>query len=475
MLLTITTTYNPATDIGYLLHKSPFRCQEFHLSFGTARLFYPEATKERCTVAMLIDVDPIKMVRGRQGGEGSSFMDQYVNDRPYVASSFLSVAIAQVFGSALKGKSTQRPDLVDRALPLNARISVLPSRGGEQFLLRLFEPLGYAVKAERGVLDDKFTEWGNSPYYDVELQKTTTISELLSHLSVLVPVLDNMKHYYIDDAEVDKLLRHGQGWLAQHPERESIVRRYLKYRMSLAREALSRLAEESPAEVETDESAKVSTEDEIENSVSLNEERLGTVLSVLKQTDARQVIDLGCGEGKLLRLLMKEKQFDKIVGMDVSIRSLELAAERLKLNDQPTKQRERMELMHGSLMYRDRRFEGFEAAAVVEVIEHMDPPRLAAFERVLFEYARPKTVILTTPNREYNAAWRSLPAGQFRHTDHRFEWTRTEFHQWAGHIAERFGYDVRFLAVGVEKEHIGAPTQMAVFTLKNKTGSVSSE
>src|SRR5207245_2592412 len=148
----------------------------------------------------------------------------------------------------------------------------------------------------------------------------------------------------------------------------------------------------------------------------------------------------------------------------VSIRSLEVAKDRLRLDQLPPAQAERVKLLHGSLMYRDKRFSGFEAAAVVEVVEHLDPPRLSAFERVVFEFARPKTVVLTTPNREYNVKWETLPAGRFRHPDHRFEWTRQEFQGWAQTVAGRFGYTVRFLPVGPEHTTLGPPTQMGVFT-----------
>jgi 3' terminal RNA ribose 2'-O-methyltransferase Hen1 len=150
--------------------------------------------------------------------------------------------------------------------------------------------------------------------------------------------------------------------------------------------------------------------------------------------------------------------------MDVSYRAMELAGERLKLDRMPAMQRERLRFIHGSLMYRDSRLTGFDAAAVVEVIEHLDPPRLAAFERVLFEFARPGTVIITTPNAEYNSQWASLPAGEFRHRDHRFEWTRAQFEAWARGIAERFGYGVRFVPVGSEAADVGTPTQMGIFT-----------
>jgi 3' terminal RNA ribose 2'-O-methyltransferase Hen1 len=491
MLLTLTTIHAPATDLGYLLHKNPAKCQEFEVRFGKVHVFYPEASAERCTAAMLLDVDPVGMVRGKAGSRGGGLLDQYVNDRPYVASSFLSVAISQVYGSALQGRCKERPELVQTPIPLAARLSALPCRGGEAFLRRLFEPLGYRVAVVPHALDEKFPEWGRSPYFTVTLEKTETLAQLLAHLYVLVPVLDNAKHYYVGDEEVEKLLEKGAGWLAAHPEREAIARRYLKFQPSLAREALARLAEEDQPEAAGAEEPE-SPEETPEESVSLNEQRLGAVLAALRASGARRVLDLGCGEGRLVRELLRDKQFEEIVGMDVSVRSLEIAAERLKLERLPVHQKGRVRLIHGSLVYRDKRLAGFDAGAVVEVVEHLDPPRLAAFERAVFEFARPRTVVLTTPNREYNVMWpnfaegsttdlrggsRDLPravpmpvqgavpptAPPLRHKDHRFEWTRAEFQAWASGVAKRFGYAVRFLPVGPEDMKLGPPTQMAVF------------
>ena len=311
-----------------------------------------------------------------------------------------------------------------------------------------------------GTLDEQFPEWGESPYYSVTITGTKTLSELLTHLYVLIPVFDNEKHYFVGEDELEKLLAKAGSWLAAHPEKEQITRRYLKYRSNLYREALARLID---VEQVTDQPDGPQQEESLEQPLSLNDQRHGTVLATLRSSGARRVIDLGCGEGKLLRELLHDKQFDEIVGMDVSIRSLEIAQKRLKLDQLPERQAKRIKLIHGSLIYRDRRLEGFDAAAVVEVIEHLDPPRLAAFERVLFEFARPQMVVLTTPNQEYNVMWESLPAGHFRHADHRFEWTRQEFQDWANQVAGRYGYSVRFLPVGPEDETVGSPTQMGVF------------
>ncbi len=465
MLLTITNTQAPATDLGYLLHKNPTRVQSFTLGFGKAYVFYPEVGEDRCTAALLLDLDPVGLVRDRKGPVGEAGMlAQYVNDRPYVASSFLSVAIAQVYGSALNGRSAARADLVEAKLPLTARLSVLPVRGGEALLRRLFEPLGYSVGVTNYPLDEQFPTWGESRYYTVELAATVRLSDLLTHLYVLVPVLDDVKHYYIGADEMDKLLKKGEGWLSSHPERELIANRYLRHKPKLAREVLSRLSEDQsdPDEVAASHDAE---EAEAEEKISLNQQRLGAVLAALKASGARRVLDLGCGEGHLLPLLLAETQFGEIVGLDVSYQVLERAKNKLQLDRLPERQKARIKLLQGSLTYRDERLAGYDAAAVVEVIEHLDLPRLTAFERVLFEFARPGMVVLTTPNAEYNVMWESLPAGKFRHKDHRFEWTRAEFQSWADTVAARFGYVVRYLPVGPEDAAVGPPTQMAIFSL----------
>jgi 3' terminal RNA ribose 2'-O-methyltransferase Hen1 len=202
----------------------------------------------------------------------------------------------------------------------------------------------------------------------------------------------------------------------------------------------------------------------IEQYIGLHQKRLEAVVGLLEACNATRVLDLGCGEGRLIKLLLRKPQFKQIVGMDVSYRALEEAARRLKLSRMSDRQRQRISLLQGSLMYRDGRMDGFDAAAIVEVIEHLDPPSLATFERVVFEGARPEAVIITTPNREYNVKWKTMPGGKFRHPDHRFEWTRTEFQHWSRRVAERYGYEVRFLPVGPEEPDIGAPSQIGVFT-----------
>ena len=452
MLLKISTTHSPATDLGYLLHKHPAKFQSKELPFDNAHVFYPEADEKSCTAALLLDINSVELTRamGKQYS-GSFQLGHYVNDRPYVASSFLTTAISKVYGSALNGSCKNRPELVEQPMPLTAELSVVSAKGGEAMIRRFFEPLGYEVKMEQWPLDEKFPEWGPSPYFKVSLSQTTTLQLLLNHLCVLLPALDNNKHYYIGKEEIEKLLKRGGEWLKSHPEQRAIVNRYLKHQRSFANEALGLMI----GTTEGKEEKSQNQEDQLEEKISLHEIRLRAVLEQLKLSDAKSVVDLGCGGGKLLRLLIKERQFEKITGMDVSYRSLEVAKSRLYYDDLPPQMQQRLQLIHGALTYRDKRIEGFDAAALVEVIEHLDAPRLEALEKVVFGQAKPKTMIITTPNREYNVLFENMPEGSLRHTDHRFEWTRGEFKNWGDRVASAYGYGVEYFPLGEVHEEFG--------------------
>ena len=458
MLLTITTTHRPATDLGFLLMKNPANVHTATLPFGTATLFYPEASEERCTAAITLDVDTIDLVRGKAGLE-----DQYVNDRPYAASSLLSVALGRLLNTAIGGRSKDRQELADTAIPLEAMVTPLPARGGAQLVERLFAPLGYTVEATPIALDPAHPEWGASPYVALRLTGEVRLAALLTHLFVLIPVLDNQKHYYIGEDEVEKLLRKGEGWLETHPARELIVQRYLRFR-GLMNRANTALDDRVEAEAPEEALARDAVEEAFEKPIRLNDQRMDYVVGLLKELGASSVLDLGCGEGRLLRELLKLPSVRKITGVEVAPRVLAAAGDRLRLDHMPDIKRQRIELLQGSLVYRDDRLKGYDAAAVVEVIEHMDAERLPAFEAALFGHARPSAVIVTTPNRDYNAMFETLPAGKFRHNDHRFEWTRPEFRHWAESVALAHGYAVRFDGIGQEDAVHGTPTQAAVFT-----------
>ncbi|MCF6522684.1 3' terminal RNA ribose 2'-O-methyltransferase Hen1 [Streptomyces sp. JJ36] len=564
----------PATDLGYLLHKHPDRAQPFSTSAGTAHVFYPRADAARCTAALLLEVDPVALVRRGRGRAPDSALAQYVNDRPYAASSLLAVALGAVFRSALAGKCRQRPELPERILPLRAEVPALPARGGPALVRRLFEPLGWAVDAEPVPLDARFPEWGDSRYVRLVLEGEQRVSAALRQLYVLLPVLDGAKHYWVTADEADKLLRAGEGWLEHHPEQDLIAGRYLARRATLTRQVLERL---ELARLATSDDAPV---EELDNAVpdeqpgsaeehtgtagarvvqapgasagggpgrppspaeageptvpaareadvahpglpagaeapagparahegpsaghghdgagapgvppvrdrtadrahrpghaapptgpSLAEQRRTAVLAALREAGAEQVLDLGCGEGRLLAELLGDGRFTRITGLDVSVRALQAARRRLRTDRMSERQAARITLLHGSLVYTDTRLTGHDAAVLSEVVEHVDAPRLPALEHAVFAAARPGTVVVTTPNAEYNVRWETLPAGRLRHADHRFEWTRTEFRAWAGRVARRHGYAVELRPVGPDDPEVGPPTQLAVFTASPK-------
>ena len=466
MLLTITTTVDPASDLGFLLYKHPRRVQSFDVSVGAAHVFYPEVGERRTTAALLLEVDPVDLVRGRHGPGGEGFaLGQYVNDRPYAASSMLAVAIKEVFRTALTGRCAGHQPLADAPIPLELHVPALPCRGGADLARRVFEPLGWLVTAAAVPLDPAVPAWGESRYLDVRLTGTMRLADALNHLYVLLPVLDDAKHYWVSTDEVDKLVRAGGDWLGRHPEKELITRRYLAHKRELTQDALARLAEVDDTEPEaldnSLEGARIVADPD--QPMPLSEQRRGAVLAAVRAAGARRVGDFGCGEGVLVRDLLADAAIEQVVATDVSARALQAAARKLKLERMSEQQRDRLRIFQSSLTYRDDRLAGLDAAVLMEVIEHIDPPRLAALEHVVLGHAAPSTVIVTTPNVEHNVRYETLPPGTPRHRDHRFEWTRAQFRDWAGTAAGRYGYSVRFLPVGADDAQVGPPTQMAIF------------
>jgi 3' terminal RNA ribose 2'-O-methyltransferase Hen1 len=460
MVFTLSTTTAPARELGLLLRKHPDRVQTFELGFGNVHVFYPEATDERCTAALLLDVDPVALIRGRSGAaaDQAGLPDAYVNDRPYAVSSFMSVAIARVLGSALGGKIDERVD-VTRVRSFEATVEpIRTNRDG--LAARLFEPLGYAVET---------TTVGELPseshhYERLTIRARTTLQGLLTHLYVLIPVIDNRKHYWVSDDELDKLFRFGGAWLAAHPERELITRRYLRRAPTLARAAVAKLA--ALDDIGRDPAAETDAGDGealIERPLRLQERRIAAVIDVLRESGARSVLDLGCGNGDLLAALVRESTVERIGGSDVSPRELERARARLEHMPMAQSRRDAIALFGASIVYADRRLREYDAVALLEVIEHLDPFRIASFEQAVFGFARPRLVLMTTPNCEYNVLFPNLAAGTFRHADHRFEWTRDEFAAWSDAAAERYGYSVERAPVGDAHATLGAPTQIAVF------------
>lgn len=443
------------SDLGFLLHKHPAHLHERDSAHGKISLFFPDVSERMSRAVIHLDVDPVGLVRGKND-QSDGLLAEYVNDRPYAVNSLLSVALSRVIGQTMAGRSRERQALADRALPFSVRIVPVAVSGSLPVIEALFAPLGYQIEAV--VLDDSVQR----SVFDLTLTITARLSDILNHLYVLVPVLDDAKHYWIGGAEIDKLLAKGGDWLGHHPAKDLIARRSLKHRASLVEQALERLAESaSPDDAAI---AAESGEERLESPLRLHDLRLDTVRDVVVSSGARSVLDLGCGEGKLIRRLLKERGIDRILGVDPSIRTLENAARRLHLDQAGDALRQRVQLQLGSLTYADRRWQGFDAATLIEVIEHIDPQRLSALELSLFGTARPRLVVVTTPNREYNALFAGMAPGSLRHDDHRFEWTRNEFETWAQRVALLHSYAVALHAIGPADDSLGAPSQMSVFT-----------
>jgi 3' terminal RNA ribose 2'-O-methyltransferase Hen1 len=372
------------------------------------------------------------------------------------------MALKDVFRTALTGRCEARAELAQSPLPLDIHVPALPCRGGVDLAQRVFAPLGWTVDATPAPLDPQFPGWGDSRYLDVRLTGEVRLADALNHLYVLLPVLDDAKHYWVSSDEIEKLIRAGGGWLAGHPEKALITRRYLAHKREFTRDALARLAEVDEAEPEEIDNATEGTV--LDAPMPLAEQRRGAVLAAVRSTGARRVGDLGCGEGALVRDLLADRTIEKVLATDVSARALQLAARKLRVDRMTEQQRGRLELFQSSLTYRDDRLAGLDAAVLMEVIEHVDPPRLDALGLSVFGHAAPKSVIVTTPNVEHNVRFETLPPGQLRHRDHRFEWTREQFQEWANRVAASYGYTVRFLPVGADDPEVGPPTQLALFT-----------
>ena len=476
MLLTLSTTYVPARDLGYLLLKHPDRAQSVELGFGTAHVFFPVATDERATCVLYVEVDPLGSVRARpgEGDEAALRPAQHVSERPYVASLLLSVAMSQVFGTALSGIAKEREALVNEAIPLEAVLGqVRIEKAGDTTLAHLlFEPLGYRVEVDQepGVLTGKLT-----------LRGTLRLRDLLRHLTVLVPVLDDEDDDGLGEAEVDKVFRRGEGWLAAHPEQERISHRYVRRARARQPRALSRLDEEESEAPERESQEADREEQELERPLKLQGLRMEAVLEVLRSHEAKTVADLGCGEGRLVKLLLDERRFTQVVGADVSLHSLERAERRLDLLNMPATKRARLTLLQSSLVYRDKRLlalreapeKGLDAVVLVEAIEHLELDRLPFFEENVFRFLRPRIVVITTPNAEHNVRFTALAHGTMRHRCHRFEWTREELRAWGTRVALSYRYTMTWQGIGEDDAQLGPPTQMLVF--EREEGLLSAE
>lgn len=468
---------SPATDLGYLLHKHPDRVQSFATTQGEATVFYPVADADKCRAVLRVDGTDARV-------DSHTDIDRHVNTIPYAASTRLVVALGKVFGDALAGRCTARPELVDHVWDVSVLIPSVPVRG-TLTPADVFEPLGWSVTARAEPLTP--TEWGDSDFVTLTLSGRFTVRDSLRHIAIALPALAGDKHYFVDDDDIDKLLRHGEGWLETHPRRDSIVRGYLKNLGALARDALTRL---DPASTCDEESADQDLHDQDLHDREfrvgdlqgedfgddmaadrrmavgrrpLAAERIEAVAGMVRALGARSVLDVGCGEGRLLGTLSADGVFARLAGVDVSTDELGSATKRLE-------RRRGIELWQSSLLYTDARCRGFDVVVLMEVIEHIDRGRLPVAVDSVFETMQPGAVIVTTPNSEYNPVY-GITDG-FRHPDHRFEFTRDEFESWCRGVAADHSYTVTTSGIGQVSDDVGTPTQCAVFRRIDSEGGV---
>lgn len=433
MLLTLRVTGPHASDLEVLLDKCPDKLHSTSLPFGLAHVFFPEVSPDAVTVALVVDVDAVVW---SSNGFSSGF--------GLTNAAMLSAAIASVFSTALAARSPGRPDLVTAILPVEVRVSSFDVRPGTDDARALFSPLGYDVVVHEDVVDALSGTSTNLVRQTVCLAKQCSLYEVLSHLYVLGPVLDGHADDHVLERERDALLLHAEGAARGHVAGDRIIQAYAARRPSGAGAALARLLAMDVTEGQTALDSAIAP-------TLLDDARIDAIVFELREASVSSVVDLGCGDGKLLARLVREKVLTRIVGFDVSIRALDAAASRMKLDRRGGKKSERIELLHGSLFYSDSRLQGFDAAVLADVIQHVNADRLGDLERVVFHDAQPATVVVMM-----NVATRDgvVPPG-LEHS-----WSTNQFDAWASAVSERRAYRVRLLSIGSS----GPTTRMAVFT-----------
>lgn len=464
MLFTLTCTGPHAPRLPELFNRNPQELHTVTLSAGRVHLFFPELTSERVTAAFLLDLEPAGVERRPRGGmHAPKLVADILHDRAYISSATLISALGPLLEPILEpcGKTARAG--CQQSLPLEAHLhAVTCRRGGVALLQRLFVPLGFELHAEP--LVPMAQQGGGSYVWQLVLKRECPLQVFLRHLYLLTAVMDDDAPEWEREDEAERLLTLGETWLSDHPEQAWILERGRSIRRRLLHpglEPLLSMAGERP--VDRLRALEPGLEARLEAGLNLVSRRLQAVVRVLEQQRISRVGDLGCGEGRLLKELLARPQFKRIVGLDVAVECLERASRRLRLDQLPEAQADRVQLLHGSVLYYDKRLEGLEALTLLEVLEHIDPEKLPLVEEVLFEGLRPPLVIVTTPNQSFNGRLEGLLAGQLRHSDHRFEWTREQARRWAEGVSYRHSYRFQLEELGERDLEVGAPTVMVIF------------
>ena len=448
MQLTIQATGDNAKVMSHLLSKNPANLYERNQKGHLVRFFYSKFTDQEVEATIFVTPDPIELV---QSNSNSYDITHYINDREFAVSSIFCSLIRSALGTALNGQpKEQYMEWVDHPFSLQFEFGPVVSTLTDQQLAELFEPLGFALAITRQEIDYSIRMKDESSARYLTLRGTKTLHESLRQLFVLIPVLDNYKHYYIDEKEIEKLERYGEGWLENHPLRDFIYRKSLRFK-----ELYSQVESQKPA-----------GEPEVQvKKARLNELRYEKIAETVSQLKPESVVDFGSGEGKLSERLGLIAGVREILAVEPSQSAAVKAAARFH-KAQENEHFTMPKTLWGSLFYFDERLQGKDAIILCEVIEHIDEDRLPkAMDTILHAY-RPGALIITTPNREYNDVYEMEE--RFRHTDHRFEWTRAEFQQWCLERNNQEFYGLQFEGIGEEHDLQGHPTQMCIFTRKEE-------
>ncbi|MFC4100784.1 3' terminal RNA ribose 2'-O-methyltransferase Hen1 [Paenibacillus xanthanilyticus] len=450
-----------ANMLSHLLAKNPNNLYEREEKGAKVRLVYTVCDEQRTEAVLHVSPDPIELVKG---SPDSYDITQYINDREFVTSSLFCTYIRPSLGTALNGKPKETfAEWVSHKFALTLSFGPVASNLPEPVVEQLFASLGYEVEQERGEADYPFALKHRSSVRYITLRGRQTLQTALRQLFILMPVLDDYKHYFIGEAEVEKLERYGEGWLEAHPQRELIVKRTLRFADVIERYEANRepaREEQNGAAEPAAEAASLADGAEPAPKVRLNEQRYQAICETVQGLEhKRTVVDFGSGEGKLSARLAELAGVQEVMAVEPSAIARKRAADRFaKLAERG--QGVVPKTVTGSLFYYDESLRGKDVIVLCEVIEHIEAHRVErAIATILNEYA-PHALIVTTPNREYNQVYEMGEA--MRHADHRFEWTRGEFRQ----ACERWrtdGYELELQGVGERHEAYGHPTQMAIF------------
>ncbi|MCK1992095.1 3' terminal RNA ribose 2'-O-methyltransferase Hen1 [Peribacillus muralis] len=446
MQLTINASGNNVKAISYLLSKNPNNLYERKHKGHVVRLFYSTFTETEMEATIFVTPDPIELVKNTAN---SYDITHYINDREFAVSSIFCSLIRSALGTALNGQpKEEHAEWVNHPFSFQFDFGPVVSTLSDNQLRELFEPIGYEVSITRPDIQYSFDMKDRSSTRTVSLKGLKTLQEGLRHLFVLIPVIDNYKHYYIDEKEIDKLERYGEGWLDDHPMRDFI------YRQSLRFKEVYSIVENKKPEMKKDDK---------ESKVRLNDLRYEKIFDTVSQMHPSSVVDFGSGEGKLSVRLGFIEGVKEILAVEPSQSATLKALGRFD----KVKDKEKFVIpkpLWGSLFYYDEELKNKDVIILCEVIEHIDEHRLPKVMDTILQDYQPRALILTTPNREYNEVYDMEDA--LRHNDHRFEWTRAEFQQWCTARNHDDSYDLRFEGIGEEHVTQGCPTQMCVFERK---------